>query len=380
MKKRIKKIVTIIVILLILAAVVGVAVFIYKVRNRTYKAYTVKSSVEIKGNSNASMLVGDNSIIKMTRDGASAYNINGSEVWNVSYEMNAPVGDVCSDYTAIADVGGVTLYIIGKEGKITKIATDHAISMVRTSSLGSTAVWMDNGSKDYIAIYDASGNKAVDMMTAAAEDGLPVTMCLSDDGSKLVTSYAYFDNNQLRNKLTFYNFGEVGSNYVDRLVGLKKYEDRLVGDVKFCGDNRVVAFSDKGVSLFDMEEYEEEIKELAIDDHIEAVSASSDYFALFTSANGAYKATVFDINGKEVTVRNISRDYDRFYISGRDLVFFDDTELFVTRIKGKDKAVLDLGMDIKGVLTQSGGKTFMIMGEKAVNVIELVGESGGKSN
>ena len=52
----------------------------------------------------------------------------------------------------------------GKEGKITKIATDHAISMVRTSSLGSTAVWMDNGSKDYIAIYDASGNKAVDMM------------------------------------------------------------------------------------------------------------------------------------------------------------------------------------------------------------------------
>ena len=167
---------------------------------------------------------------------------------------------------------------------------------------------------------------------------------------------------------------------MDRLVGLKKYEDRLVGDVKFCGDNRVVAFSDKGVSLFDMEEYEEEIKELAIDDHIEAVSASSDYFELFTSANGAYKATVFDINGKEVTVRNISRDYDRFYISGRDLVFFDDTELFVTRIKGKDKAVLDLGMDIKGVLTQSGGKTFMIMGEKAVNVIELVGESGGKSN
>ena len=51
-----------------------------------------------------------------------------------------------------------------------------------------------------------------------------VAMALSQDGRKLVTSYLSLGNGKLESWVTFYNFGDVGQNYVDNMVGSYSFE------------------------------------------------------------------------------------------------------------------------------------------------------------
>lgn len=373
-----KRYLKIILIVIIVAAVIGGMAFVgysvYKLKNKTYTSYNIKKTTENKNGSNSRILIGSKSVVKITRDGASAYDETGNEIWNVSYEMSDPVGDVCGDYAAIADVGAVTCYIVAKNGKLTKITVEHSIALVKTSNLGTTAVWMSDNGKDYISVYDASGKKAVDMMTSGIENGVPVAIGMSYDGSRLATSYAYYEDSKMKNQITFYNFGEMGSNYVDRLVGLKKYDDRLIGDIKFVGNERIVAFSDQGATVFDMEEHAEEIKEIKISEQIEAVSADNDHFAIMTFDGQAYKANVYDNGGKQVLTKQIDRDYSHFYINGKELLMYDSTYLYVLRLKGTDKVKVDFGMDLLGVVPCVIEKDYMLVGENTVEVIEITEE------
>lgn len=378
MKKAISIIIRVLIALAIIGAIAFGAYSIYKVRNRTFTKYKVNKTTEIKNNSNAKILVGDKSIVKITRDGASAYDETGNEIWNVSYEMSNPVGDVCGDYAAVGDVGSTNLYIIGKMGELKKVSTEHMISLVKTSNLGSTAVWMSDGSKDYISVYSASGNKAVDMMTQSVNDGLPVAMGMSYDGSKLVTSYAYFEDSKMKNSVAFYNFGEMGADHIDRMVGVKKYDDRLVADIKFIGNNKVAAFSDKGVSLFDLDGIMKFDKDIEITDSIEAVSTSTENFAILSYNGASYKSVIYNQKGETVSERTLEKRCENYYLTGKELVMIDGTSLTVQRISGSDKAILDLGMDIKGLVPCLNEKTYMVMGEMAVNVIELLEEEKEK--
>jgi hypothetical protein len=231
---------------------------------------------------------------------------------------------------------------------------------------------MNDGTKDYITVYETDGEKVLDMMTTTGNDGLPVAMDISDDGTKLVTSYIYFEDNEVNNKVTFYNFGEVGSNYVDRLVGLKKYSDRMVADVQFIGSDTVVAFSDVGISIFSMEEYEEEKTDIQISDEIVSVALDDEYIgAVTTNDTGVNTVTVYNLDGTVKDTKQLAERYEKFAISDGDLIFYGGTSLYITRINGKDKALLNLSMDINGILPIDGKKKYMIAGENALQIISL---------
>jgi uncharacterized protein YxeA len=372
MKKHLKIIIIVLVVIIALVSVAFAGMWLYKNRGKTYTSYTVKNELEFTGSSDAGFLVGSDNIIKYTRDGASSYDTTGKEEWNVSYEMSNPICDVCGEYAAAADYGSENLYIFDNKGSVNHITTEYPIECIAVASQGVTAVWMNDGTKDYITVYETDGEKVLDMMTTTGNDGLPVAMDISDDGTKLVTSYIYFEDNEVNNKVTFYNFGEVGSNYVDRLVGLKKYSDRMVADVQFIGSDTVVAFSDVGISIFSMEEYEEEKTDIQISDEIVSVALDDEYIgAVTTNDTGVNTVTVYNLDGTVKDTKQLAERYEKFAISDGDLIFYGGTSLYITRINGKDKALLNLSMDINGILPIDGKKKYMIAGENALQIISL---------
>ena len=372
MKKNLRKIIIISAIVLAVVCVIIGIVWFLKHRGKTYTQYTVKNEFEMPGNTDASFMMGEEGVIRYTRDGVSSYDSSGKELWNVSYEMSNPMGDVCGSYAAIADEGSINLYVLDGTGKVHKITTEHSIEYVSVAGNGVTAVWMNDGTKDYITVYKIDGTKIVDMMTTTDEDGIPIAMDLSEDGTKLVTSYAAFEQNVLNNQLTFYNFGEVGSNYVDRLVGLKLYEDRLVADVEFAGNDTVVAFSDKGINIFSMEEYEEEGASINITDTIRSVAVSDEYIGVVTTnAQNSDTVTIYKLDGDKEASKQLAESYEHFVISGSDMIFYGGTSLYIVRIGGNDKAVITMSMDINGVYPVDDKRTYMIIGEKSLQTIYL---------
>ncbi len=372
MRKHIKKIIIGVVIAIIAVALVCVGAWFLKHRGKTYNSYTVKATVEFNGAGDVSFRTGEKNVIKYTRDGVSSYNSNGKEEWNVSYEMSNPIGDVCGNYSAVADKGSVDLYVMDGTGKVNRITTEKPIQQIAVADLGITAVWMDAGTEDYIVLYTIDGDMIAKKETIVDKDGIPVAMAISENGQKLVTSYAYLEENVLRNKLAFYNFGDVGSNYVDNLVGINKYEDRIVADIDFMGNDHVAVFSDCGLTVFEMEEYERELKDIEITDTIEAISVDSEYIGIVLKDEaGARRCEVYNEKGEKKYTKNLEKKYAHFKISGSDMIFYEGTELYIARINGNDKARIEFSMDITEILSVDGKKTYMIVGEKSVQTIEL---------
>ncbi len=372
MKKKLQKLIIPTIIIVVIAVIAAIILWVVKHRGITYTSYSVKAELEMKGNTDAAFMYGDTGVIRYTRDGVSAYDSKGKEVWNVSYEMSNPVGDACGSYAAVADEGSVNLYVLDGTGRVYQITTEHSIEHVAVAGNGVTAVWMNDGDKDYITIYKMDGTKISDIMTTTVTDGIPVAIDLSVDGTKLVTSYAYFEENNLKNQVSFYNFGEVGSNYVDRLVGVKKFDDRLVADVEFAGNDTVVAFSDKGINIFAMEEYEEDVAQVEISSTVKSVAVGEEYIGVVTVDElGSQTVKVYDLQGDKKDEKTLEQGYESFSINGSEMIFYGDTSLYIVRIGGNEKAVVEMSMDIKGVYSVDGKRTYMIIGEQSLQTIEL---------
>ena len=361
--------------LVILAAAVVLVIFgsrIIRKWGKTYNTYTVKKEFEMQNSAGASFIVTDKSVVRYTRDGISAFNEDGKEIWNVSYQMSDPIVDVCGDFAAAADKGSSTLYILDGSGAVHNVTTEYKITQVSVGGQGITAVRMDDGLKDYISVYSIDGNKVVDMMTTTTDDGFPVAMDVSEDGTKMVTSYAVYEDSMLKNQITFYNFGELGSNYVDRLVGLKTYTDRLAGVVRFVNNDTVAAFSNKGIGLYSMEVTESDIAEVAIDDEIAQISTDEDRIGVISRGNsGAYVLHIYNLEGKEIEKRDIDTAYKHFKIKNKDVILYGGNSVYIIKANGKDKAKIEMTMDINGIFPVDGKKTYTVVGDQKVQTIVL---------
>ena len=372
MKKYLGKIIAAVIILAILGAAAFFGYREYKNRNRTYDTYDIKSETEIKNGAGVKIIVGDKSVVRYTRDGISAYNASGREIWNVSYEMSNPIVDICGDYAAVADKGTANFYILDSKGTVHKYAADRKIENLSVGGKGVTAIWMSDGLKDYISVYDIEGNKAVDMMTTTADNGIPVALDMSPDGTKLVTSYVTYQDNVIKNQLTFYNFGDKGANFVDRLVGLKTYTDRLVSVIRFAGNEAVAAFSDKGVDLFAMDVTEEDAGTIAPEGTIEQMSVDKSHVGLvIKDTQGRFSCHIYNLNGKEVDKKDLDMRYKHFLVKGEDIIFCGGTNLYIARIGRKDKIKTEMPMEINGVFPADGKLGYTLVGENKLTKIEL---------
>ncbi len=349
----------------------------HKQENRTYVSYDVEMSKELSGMVTDSLLPIKEGILRYSRDGATVFDEDGETVWNVSYNMSDPVAATCGSCAAIGDRGGKSLYIFDGTGSANPITTEYPIQKVEVANQGVTAVWMDDGSRDYIILYKINGSKLVEMNTITSASGFPIDIALSDDGTKLLTSYVNFEEEKMMTQLTFYNFGEVGANYVDGLVGLEKFENRLIGDVVFINNDTVVAFENTGVTVYRMEEIQEKICEIPISETIISIAYSDKYIGLLLDSktgNGNYTARIYTTNGKLVDERSFVENYENFRIDGEEVLLYDNLQIYIYRIDGKDKFSATLAKNVNHIYSVDGKSRYVLVGDTVLERIRLIGE------
>lgn len=376
--------------LLIIALVLiigGVAVGLWvKHRNdrRTYAAYDVIKTKQLPFTTVNGTLPIRGGVMRYARDGAEAVNQDGESLWNVSYNMANPVADTCGKYAAVGDAGHVTLYIMDGTGAFSNVTTDHPIVRVAVAANGETAVLMDDGSKDYIAIYHADGKRVVDMNTLTTVSGFPLDLAISEDGTKLAVTFAYFEEDEIRSRIAFYNFGGVGRSYIDGLVGKAESvktsnPDNLYADVEFVTNDRVAVFGDKSTLLYEMEEIPNlEAKEIAYNGTLRRFAFSSKYIGFFEerrdSGRITYAVVLYDTDGRQVETRQTENFYGGFRIDGGDVLLYSDTSLYIFRIKGKDKYKSSVSRAVTYCFATDQDNSFVTISDNLFNRIRLIGE------
>ena len=375
--------------ILIIAAVIilaGVLVgwMIKRSKDRkTYAAYDVVQMKTLPFTTVNGILPIRDGVLRYARDGAEAVNQDGESLWNVSYNMANPVADTCGKFAAIGDAGGVSLYIMNGTGAFNSVTTDHAIVRVAVAANGETAVLMDDGKEDYISIYHADGTRVVDMNTVTSVNGFPLDIAISEDGAKLVVSFAYFDDDAIRSRLVFYNFGGVGRSYYDGMVGKVEsvttdYPDNLYADVEFVTNDRVAVFGDRGLLVYEMEEIPNtEPKQITYTGTLRRFTFSGRYIGLLTEKRDGgkiqYAVTLYNTDGAQVETHTMDNYYSGFRIDGNDVILYSDTSLYIYRIKGRDKYKSSVSRAVSYCFATSEDNGFVLIFDNQFNRIRLIG-------
>ena len=349
----------------------------YQYVNGVYEDYTVLEEFKKVDSNMVKYISYQDKILRYSNDGVSVLDSHGKPVWDGSYDMKNPTVSICGNYAAIADIGGKSIYVFNGRDSGTEIKVLDDIIQADVASQGVIAVAMEDGDSNLIDIYDPyqSGDSLrVEIPTSVDEDGFPIDIALSDDGQKLVTAFINISDGVLQNKVTFYNFDEVGQNDINRQTGMVNLEDTLLSKVDFLNNDKICIYTEKGFSLYSMKERQEKIADITFDETIKSVMSTERYVGVVLeeySGEKKYKLIVYNLNGKNVLEKELDFDYDNIQMTDKDIIFTSDLDCNIIRLNGRKKFHKVFDQSINVILPFDDNRKYYLIGESGIQRIQL---------
>lgn len=362
-------------VIAVVVAVVAVLIVIAAIRsNMTFSGYTITKTIETESNGSAGVVEFCDGILKYSQDGITY--INGREaVWNSAFEMGSPILDVCGKYAAITDESSGVIYLFNEDGKVSEINTSYPVVKIEVAKQGVVAALMEDGTTNYIEVYDKTGEVLVTEKTVLDGSGYPVDFSISQDATKMAVSYVCVSSGVMESKVLFYNFSDVGQNEVDRMVGgFNQYDSSVVPVVEFTDNDTVIAIGDDVISVYSMDETPVLEDEISINDEICQVFYSEKYIGLVTENTdnvNPYIVTIYNMSLKEVSSFEISRLSERITFDDNTVMMFSDGQLLVTSFSGKVRFESEFTSETLDIVPASGKYKYLLINTDSIEKIRL---------
>ena len=374
-KRRHKKIIVSIVFITILVAVAITLFVVYQLSNITYSDYKVTESLEREDGTYTNYTNYNDGVLRYSKDGAMYTDLQGNFIWNSTYDMNHPIPNIAGEYLLISDVGNKTMELFNTSGNIKSIEVLYPIIKAEVANQGVVSVLMDGGDVNYFQLFSSTGQTLINSRTTIEKNGFAVDFSMSDDGEKLVTSYISISSGLVQSKTTFYNFGMVGQNYEDKIVGGFDYGQTLVSKVEFINNDTVCIFGDDKFSIYRMEEIPKLIFEETIQTEVKSIAFNNEYIGIIqknTDGDGRYLLTVYNEQGGKVISEEVSYNYDSLYIINDEIIFRSNTDVNVLRLNGKEKFDFSFDKTIEHVFPMFLKDEYLIIDQDNINRIKLI--------
>ncbi len=361
------------------AALVAILIFIIWLLHRMYQNITFTDydilSKEMRQDSDTSEYMAYNGhILKLSRDGAEAFEGDGKALWNITYEMQDPKAVTCDNYVALADEQGTEIYVASSAEDMHRISTKLPILGFCVSKQGVVAAVLEDLGTSWIKLYDKGGDELASIKCSMAESGYPMSVSLSPSGYLLAVGYVRVEGENLRSSVAFYNFGDVGANESDHYMSGYDFEGTLIPRVKFLNDSTAFAIGSDVLAIFSGSEKPEKSFEYKFDTHVKGVYYSENRIILVREnpIEGGYVASVINLSGEELMTIPFDMEYIDVQVSKDRLAIYSDTHLLIYDMKGKVK--YDGAFDDTTLLvgTTDDPRKYILVNRETVKLIRLV--------
>lgn len=377
--KKVQRRRLVIAVLLLLLLGSGIFGWFYYQRNYEYSSYETAWTVDM----NEGSLVGYESfgsnVLKVTRDGASYIDNKGKTVWTESYEMKNPIVSVNGDYAAIADRQSNSIFICNTDGIQGRATTVLPISKVAVSGTGVVIAVLEDSLSSHIMFYRKDGSVLdVSIKTYMGGDGYPLDISLSGDGTQLMASYVFIQNGELRNRVVFYDFSEIGKNIPTRLVGGfdEQFQGTIVGEVQYMAAPYSCAFSGSGVTFFSSKNIAspELIAQIAVEEEIQSVFHSDEYAGIVVKNNSgeyANRLEIYKKSGEPVMKKDFTYDYTSVDIDGDLVILYNEDSCKIYNMSGVLKLYASFDFTVSKIRRGSFPNTLVVTGPQLMKEIKL---------
>ena len=256
--------------------------------------------------------------IRYSRDGVVFLNKKNEEQWIQPVQLQNPIIEVRDEAFAVADNGGNSIFVFTEDGLKGEIETTLPIEKITVSNQGIVSAILKNENSPRIMSYDATGNILVEQQITMNTLGYPTALELSDDGTILAVSYLYTQGTSLKSRVIYYNFGETGQEETDNKVTTDIYDNTVMADIFFMGNNRSVVIGDNCFAIYRGSDIPEKVSEVQIGQEIRSVFHSDRYigFILLNRDQSGYELRLYNRSGNQILNREIdeaAEDYRRYY-------------------------------------------------------------------
>ena len=100
-------------IVLLIAVILVIRI---QIENKVYTGFEIVRSVDGVGSKESKAQAYNGNVLYYSRDGVSAYDSTGEQLWNQTYEMQSPIVSVAGEYVVAGDYKGNTIYIMNGSG------------------------------------------------------------------------------------------------------------------------------------------------------------------------------------------------------------------------------------------------------------------------
>ena len=357
---------------IVIAAVMGYRIYI---NNRVFTGYDVLSIAKVAQSKDNSYMEFGSRVLRYNVDGIACIEKDSDKVWEISYQMKYPIVALCGDYGAVASQKGKDIYIFDKSGLQGSIKVDYPIVDIAVSAHGVVAVNMESDGMNYIDIFEPDGERKVASKTSLEGNGYPLDIALSYDGQKLMVSYLDISEEGLKSSVVFYNFSEVGQNYIWNMVGAYDdyYDETIIPYVTFINEETACAVGDDRVTVFGMKEIPEVLADITLTKELESYFCSEDYLGLvYDNADngGLYRLEIYDTAGKRMLEYSLDKNYKALRFIEDYILIYNDYDCIVLNMSGAE--VFNYTFDTAVLLLEPISLTeYIMINEATISEIKL---------
>ena len=357
----------------VLVAAVAAAVRIY-LANQVYTKFETIKTIDKVGTSDGVFQKYQDNLLTYSKDGISAYDKDGKQLWNQTYEMQEPIVVSRGGHVAGADYKGSLLYLIGPGGNATTVETNLPILDLDVSSSGIAIAALQDDSTIYLRMFSTTGDVISEIKTSMQKSGYPLAFAVSPDNIKVGVSYLKAEGGKINTSLAFYNFGGVGQNETDNLVSGYDYAGELFPLLFYPNEDNALAVGDKRVLILKGKQKPTLQTEIELDDEVQSVFYNGTNFALVfrnTEQDGGYSIRGYDMNGRKKMTETIDFEYTDLIVENDRILVYNQNQLVIYGLNGVKKYEGELGGTIQAVVPTASDAKLLVVLEDSIQLIKL---------
>ena len=369
MDKKRKWIIIISAALFVMAAVGVFAYTTYFYNNKKYTDYKVVYETPRVEDGVVNYQSYNDIVLKCGREGTSALDAEGKESFNGGYDMKNPVADVCESYVVVADQGEKRFVVFNGDDSGTPVDTTLPIVSAKVTANGVVAVLLEDVSSNVIQIYNpyASEDRLLaEVPTNVQTQGYPVDYDISPNGENLVTDFMLPKQGNPSYHVSFYNFSDVGQEK-NQLVGAKTYSEQAVGKVEFMNNDYACVYIDNGYEVYSNFLKPQIVSQNTFDGKITSLLANEDYVCVIIDK----KLTIYSLKGNELLTKELTYEYNKVRLFGKELYFTTDHQCVILRSNGMEKWVAEFKNKVEEVFPASGMSHYFLITDQNIQEINI---------
>lgn len=360
--------------LLVVISLAVVMLIYIQYKRHIYTGYDTVASVARHKASDAIDIRLEQSVLTYSKDGAHCTDAKGNVTWNQTYEIQDVKLAVCEDTVAIGNYNGRNIYLGTAAKQIGQIDTTMPIRDLAVSANGWVTAVLADTDVTWVNTYNAEGENIYSGQTRMYNSGYPCDVSLSPNGELLAISYVYVDAGVLKTNIAFYNFGPVGANKSDFLVGGYTYSDMLVPLVQFMNNETMFAVGDGRLMFFKGGQVPVSAREDILSEEVQSVFYNEDYVGLVFVSNDAgakYRLDVYNVEAEKVGTYYFDVEYNDIFFSEDSFVVYNETECVVMTFEGMEKFNGNFTKAVDLMLPAGSAYKYLLVTENSIDTIQL---------